>query len=191
MIFETSFSCNRNETCWRLIVSYSIFVTSTNVFFSKTKSFVFAIIFNHFFFVCSKKNRNFIVDTCLQKISSWKKIIKLRLIENMRLKNFNLNEIDRLNVAEFAQKMLNIDNVIIIVIFNDDDKNWTLWRYDFLTNNSLTSLIKQIYSEFKNVFFKCWVFETTSYTRHCQHRCKTHQQRLRDWFIRLNSFQVQ
>ena len=70
----------------------------------------------------------------------------------MRLKNFNFNEIDRLNAREFAQKMLNIDNVIIIVIFNDDNKSWISWHYDFLTNNSLTNIIKQIYFEFKNIF---------------------------------------
>ena len=52
-----------------------------------------------------------------------KKITKLRLIENIRLKNSNLDETKRFDAVELAQKMLNIDNVIITVISSDDDKN--------------------------------------------------------------------
>ena len=47
----------------------------------------------------------------------------LHLIENMRLRNSNLFEQRRLETIEFVEKILNIDNVIITVIFNDDDKN--------------------------------------------------------------------
>ena len=150
--FKTNFSCNRNETCWRSIVLYSIFVTSTNVFLSKTKWFVFAMISNKFSLFARAKIEILSWAHAYKRFRFERKFTKLRLIENMRLKSFKSDEIDRLNVAEFAQKILNIDNAIIIVIFNDDDKNWVSWRYNFLSNNLLTNLIKQVYSKFEIAF---------------------------------------
>ena len=122
--------------------------------FFKSKMIYFCDDFRQILSVCSSRNKNHIVDTSLQKISFWKKMNILHLIENMRLKNSNLFEQRRFETVEFVEKILNIDNVIITVIFNDDDKNWISWRHDFLSDidNSSIELIKKIYSQLKIAF---------------------------------------
>ena len=115
--------------------------------FFKSKMIYFCDDFRQILSVCSSRNKNHIVDTSLQKISFWKKMNILHLIENMRLRNSNLFEQRRLETIEFVEKILNIDNVIITVIFNDDDKNWISWRHDFyqtLTTRRLNWLKKSI-----------------------------------------------
>ena len=54
----------------------------------------------------------------------------------MRLKNFNLSDEKRRDATRFVQKMLDIDNEIIIVFVENDNKERTSWNYNFIENNS-------------------------------------------------------
>ena len=101
--------------------------------------------------VCSSKKKDAIVDSCLQRISFWSKIEILRLIINIRLQNLNLNEKDRRDATQFAQKMLDINDEIITFLFENDNKNKTFWNHEFIEDNSQLKLIKTLYFDLRHI----------------------------------------
>ena len=109
-----------------MIVSRTLSNLSNNVDIEKTIPFEEKIVcfcedFRQILLVCLNKRRDYIINLCLKKIFFWSKVELLRLTKNMKLKDFSFNEIKRREVAQFAQKVLDIDNVNTTVFFDDND----------------------------------------------------------------------
>ena len=139
---------------WNMMIVNCIIFDLLDVFenFSfDNKMICFCENFKQILLVCSSKKKDAIVDSCLQKISFWSKIEILRLIINMRLQNFNLNEKKKRDATQFAQKMLDINKEIITFFFENVNKQKASWDHEFIEINSQSKLINILYFDLNHI----------------------------------------
>ena len=100
-------------------------------------------------FVCSNVKKNIIMNINLKTTSFWFEITIFSLSINIKFQNFFLNVKNKTVAAQFANKILIIDNEITIENFiHDEFENKTLWSHKYIENNDQLSFIKTIYSNF-------------------------------------------
>ena len=105
--------------------------------------------------IVSNRSSRIIINMCIQDASFWDEIHLFRLNINMRLHDLSLIEQERREIAQFAKKILKIDDVVITEsrVIDDKIKNVASWSHDFLTNNIQSRLIDSIYLTLKYIFF--------------------------------------
>ena len=111
--------------------------------------------FKQYLSIVFNKSSRTIINICIQDVFFWDEIHLLRLNINMRLHDFNLIEQKRREIAQFAKKMLKIDDVVIIEsrVIDNETKKMTLWNHDFLMNNTQSRLIDSIYLTLRYILF--------------------------------------
>ena len=105
--------------------------------------------------IVSNRSSKIIINICIQDASFWDEIYLFRLNINMRLHDLSLIEQERREIAQFAKKMLKIDDVVIIEsrVIDNEIKKIASWNHDFLTNNTQSRLIDSIYLTLRYIFF--------------------------------------
>ena len=75
--------------------------------------------------IVSNRSSRIIINMCIQDASFWDEIHLFRLNINMRLHDLNLIEQERRKIAQFAKKVLKIDDVVITEsrVIDDEIKN--------------------------------------------------------------------
>ena len=120
-------------------IDESIFFDDKIVCFCDDFKQCLSIVFN--------RSSRIIINICIQDASFWDEIHLFRFNINMRLHDLSLIEQERREIAQFAKKVLKIDDVVIIEsrVIDDEIKNVASWSHDFLTNNIQSRLIDSIY----------------------------------------------
>ena len=111
--------------------------------------------FKQYFSIVSNRSSRIIINIYIQDASFWDEIYLFRLNINMRLYDLSLIEQERREIAQFAKKMLKIDDVVITEsrVIDNWIKNIVSWNHDFLTNNAQSRLIDSICFTLRYILF--------------------------------------
>ncbi len=88
-----------------------------------------------------KGTRGQIVEATLKRVSFWRRVNVLLLIENMRLRREGIDDDERQEIAMFAEKLLHIGETT----GHDEHVKWGLQSRAI--NNSLSALAADIYRD--------------------------------------------
>ena len=105
--------------------------------------------------IISNKSSKISINISIQNAFFWDEIYLFRININIRLHNLSFIESERHKIAQFAKKILKINDVVIIKsrVIDDETKKIAAWIHDFLTNNTQSRLIDFIYLTLRYILF--------------------------------------